>query len=188
MTASLKRCLIAALLLWGLSSPSSVSSDANGRKTIGPSDVVDEFCRLDYGGVRLSSLNPRWAEYNILIQGAGDWPEEPVKIIAGFRVISARQNKSTAAVDVEYDVRGTLRGGLESDRILDDQGSEAVTFPLLRVKRSWKITAFELPPHVSVDAMRDHIRDIMHDDEKEGDSRRRDVLQRLLARLDSLGK
>lgn len=188
VSVSIKRCLISTLLLLGILAPSSVSSDAPGRKTTDPAGVVNEFCRFDFDGVRLNSLNPHWKEYKNLVQGDGDWPEEPVTIIAGFRVTSTRQKKDTATVEVEYDVQGTLEGALESDRIFDDHRSEAVTFPLSRAKRSWKIKPFELPPHVSVDAMRDHIRDIMRDDEKEGNSRRRDVLQRLLARLDTLGK
>ncbi len=121
-----------------------------------------------------------------LIGGEGDWREEPVKIVAAFRIGSVQRTKDTASVEVEYNLRGSLTGALETDQLVVENGSETVKFPLFRVRGAWKIKPFELAPHVSVDALRKHVRGIMESDEKMGDVRRRETLQKLLAKLGSL--
>jgi hypothetical protein len=175
--------VIAAALL----SPFSLPSRSAKPKPPGPAQTVDKFCRLDFDGVRLSSTHPSTAEFARLIGGEGDWPDEPVKIVAAFRLLSVRENQDAAAVKVEYKLSGQLRGALEADRMSLERRSENVEFLLFRTEGLWKVKVFDLPPHVSTPALRDHIRDVMKDDEKQGDSHRRDLLQRLLLRLGSTG-
>jgi hypothetical protein len=151
-----------------------------------PRETVNRFCELDLGGVRLDSTNPHRSELSTLVVRKGDWPEEPVRIVTAFRVVSVQSHGGTALVGVEYQSLGSLGGALESDRLVREDTPETVKFPLLLVHGSWKIKPFELPPHVSAEVLRDHVRNIMDSDEKAGDTHRREILQRLLVRLGSL--
>jgi len=151
-----------------------------------PRETVNRFCDLDLGGVRLDSTHPGRSEFSALLVKNGDWPEEPVRIVAAFRIVSVQSHGETALVEVEYQSLGSLRGALESDHLVREDTPETVKFPLLRVHGSWRIKAFELPPHVSTEVLRKHVRSILDSDEKAGDSRRREVLQRLLVQLGSL--
>jgi len=175
------------LVATALLSPFSLPSRSSKPKPLGPAQTVDKFCRLDFDGVRLNSTHPGTAEFARLIGGEGDWPEEPVKIVAAFHLLSVRENQDAAAVKVEYKLSGQLRGALEADRMTLERSSEKIEFRLFRTEGLWKVKVFDLPPHVSSQALRDHIRDVMKDDEKQGDSHRRDLLQRLLLRLGSTG-
>jgi len=178
---------LAFLVATALLSPLSLPFRSSQPKPLGARQTVDSFCRLDFDGVRLSSTHPSTAEFARLVGGEGDWPDEPVKIVAAFHLLSVQENQDAAAVNVEYKLSGQLRGALEADRMTLERSSEKIEFRLFRTEGLWKVKVFDLPPHVSSQALRDHIRDVMKDDEKQGDSHRRDLLQRLLLRLGSTG-
>jgi hypothetical protein len=175
------RILLLSLLL----ALCTLDGAANGKK-LGPQEAVTDFCRFDLSGVRLDSTNPHQSEFAALIHGEGDWPEEPVEIVRDFRVVSVHGAQTVATVAVEFEVRGSLRGALETDQLSIRQDTETVEFPLLRVHGSWKIKPFDLPPHVSIQTIQRHVRDIMESDEKNGQGRRHEMLERLLAKLQSL--
>jgi hypothetical protein len=153
-----------------------------------PEVVVGRFCRLDFEGVSLASANPLSHEFAELVSGDEEWPSEPIEIVRAFHVGSSKIHKETAAVTVRYDLLGNLSGALESDKLVVADGTETVAFPLIREGGRWKVKVFNLPPHVSVGALRKHIQGVMEDDEKRGDSHRTAILEALIAKLDALSK
>ncbi len=167
--------------------PSCSAAQPSKTKLAGPAQSVRDFCRMDFDGVRLSSKHSSAAAFGRLIGGEGEWPEEPVKIVTAFHVLSVTENQDAATVRVAYKVRGQLTGALESDGLTFQRRAENIVFSLLRTDGFWKVKVFDFPPHVSSRALRDHIRDILKDDDRQGDTRRRHLLQHLISKLGSAG-
>lgn len=160
---------------------------ASAPKPSGPAQSVRDFCRMDLQGVRLTSKHPSAQKFARLLAGDGEFPEEPVKIVAAFHVLSVSETDGAATVHVTYELLGQLTGALESDGLTLQRASEDVEFSLLRADGLWKVKAFEFPPHVSARALRDHIRDVLLDDQHHGDSHRQDLLRRMMAKLETAG-
>lgn len=180
------RCVLlpAALLLL---QPCYSTALASAPKPSGPAQSVRDFCRMDFQGVRLSSRHPAAQKFARLLAEGSEFPEEPVKIVAAFHVLSVSENDDAATVRVTYDLLGELTGALESDGLTLQRTSEDVDFVLLRANGLWKVKAFDFPPHVSARALRDHIRDVLLDDQRHGDSHRQDLLRRMMAKLEPAG-
>jgi hypothetical protein len=176
--------LLTALLLL---QPCCSTALASAPKPLSPSQSVRDFCRLDFQGVRLSSKHPSAQKFAHLLAGDGEFPEEPVKIVAAYHVLAVSENDGTATVHVTYELLGQLTGALESDGITLQRASEEVEFSLLRANGLWKVKPFDFPPHVSARALRDHIRDVLLDDQHHGDSHRQDLLRRMMAKLETAG-
>lgn len=160
---------------------------ASAPKPSGPAKSVRDFCRMDLQGVRLSSQHPSAQKFALLLAGDGEFPEEPIKIVTAFHVRSVSENDDAATVHVTYDLLGQLTGALESDGLTLQRASEDVEFSLLRAGGFWKVKAFDFSPHVSKRALRDHIRDVLMDDQRHGDSHRQDLLRRMMAKLETAG-
>lgn len=160
---------------------------ASAPKPSSPFQSVRDFCRMDLQGVRLSSKHPSARKFARLLAGEGEFPEEPVKIVAAFHVLSVSETDGAATVHVTYELLGQLTGGLESDGITLQRASEDVEFSLLRADRLWRVKAFDFPPHVSARALCDHIRNVLLDDERHGDSHRQVLLRRMMAKLETAG-
>jgi len=160
---------------------------ASALRPSGPAQSVRDFCRMDLRGVRLSSKHPSAQKFARLLAADGEFPEEPVKIVAAFHVRTVSENDDAATVHVTYDLLGQLTGALESDGITLQRASEDVEFSLLRADGLWKVKAFDFPPHVSARALRYHIRDVLMDDQRHGDSHRQDLLRRMMAKLETAG-
>jgi hypothetical protein len=177
--------LPAALLL--LAWPSSLPAQAADASRLRPAELVRRFCRLDFDGVRLSSKSPSADAFARLVGGEGDWPEEPIRIVSSFRVLSVTENQDAATVRVAFELRGQLTGALESDALILRRTSENIEFSLFRADGLWKVKAFDLPPHVSARALRDHIQQILNDDQQQGDTHRQALLEKLISKLKSTG-
>ena len=167
--------------------PCYSTARASAPKPAGPARSVRDFCRMDFRGVRLSSKHPSAPKFARLLAEGGEFPEEPVKIVAAFHVLSVSENEGSATVHVTYEILGQLTGALESDGITLQRASEDVEFSLLRADGLWKVKMFDFSPHVSARALRDHIRDVLMDDQRHGDSHRQDLLRRMMAKLDTAG-
>lgn len=173
----------AVLLLW-LCPAIAAGQDApetSVRKT------VDQFCAWDFQGARLTSKHPHWKDENALLAGSQDWPEEPIDIVAGYRIGTIHTQGDHASVEVRYRLLAELRGGLEKDALESARRRQTVSLPATRVGDRWTIDAGRFPPHVSADAMRAHIAQIRQDDEQAGDHHRQDLLASLISQLGNLG-
>lgn len=171
------------LLTW----PSFSAARASDSRREGPAETVTQFCRMDFDGVRLSAKHPSAVAFAHLVGGEGGWPEEPVKIVSSFRVLSVTENLDAATVRVAYKLRGQLTGALESDGLELRRSAENIEFSLFRANGLWKVKVFDFPPHVSSRALRDHIQQILKDDEQNGDTHRQALLQNLIVKLKPAG-
>ena len=151
-----------------------------------PAVVVRKYCQLDLDGVGLDGSNPRWREFNSLVIGEEEWPDTPIVLVSGFRVATVRKDERKAIVKVSYNRVGRLEGDAESDELVAESRLEMFEFHLLKTSTGWKIPMQDLPPHVSVQALRTHIVKLLNQDAQNGDVSRKAVLGRLISRLDSL--
>src|SRR5947209_13844811 len=88
---NLRRALLLVALLALIS---SLGWAENSRK-LTPAETVSRFCGFDFDGVRLDSTNPHQPEFAKLVAQEGDWPEEPVRVVAGFHLSSVRRARNT---------------------------------------------------------------------------------------------
>ena len=156
------------------------------RQTDDPATIVRRFCQLELEGVRLDSANPRWTEFSRFVIGEEEWPDNQIVVVSGFHVATVRQDQRKAIVRVSYDRVGRLEGGFESDEFVVESKSETFEFHLLKTSRGWKMPMQDLPPHVSVQALRAHIVKLLDQDAQNGDVSRKVVLEHLISRLDAL--
>ncbi len=128
----------------------------------GPQEVVAEFCKQDLLGARIvSGGQGKIADY----VGWGPEPDwSKVFVIAGYRVSPSKRLGEMAEVKVTYEVRGVLEGrrwqswsegkGRRRRLVLPTE----VTFRLASTPRgNWVIIEPQLPPHISLAYVGEHI-------------------------------
>ena len=180
------RCVL-PLAVFVVLPPAFSAAQTPVARSSAPAQSVRDFCRMDFDGVRLTSKHTSAAAFSGLITGAGEFPEEPIRIVAAFHVVSVTEHQDAAIVRVAYRLAGRLEGALETDGLALERSSEHVDFSMLRADGFWKVKVFDFPPHVSARALRDHIRDVLEDDQRHGDNHRRDLLQRMMTKLETAG-
>jgi hypothetical protein len=183
LTAARLAAIVVALLLV-LASRSIAAQDVQDAEI---RKAVDQFCAWDFDGARLTSRNPHYEDAVSLLHGRGAWPEEPITIASSYRITAVHSKGDHGKVAVQYRLLAELQGGLETHGLVASRRRQTIWLPVSRDDANWKIDASELPPHVSVDAMRSHIAQIRRDDEETGDHHRRELLGTLISELGELG-
>ncbi len=126
-----------------------------------PQAVVKRYCKLDFGGSRLSSNGFQ------TMAGLYDWEGEPgwdeSIVIKSFAVKGQKIDGRHAVVSVEYIQVGTLGG----ESFESSQKVEEITFKLIKKGGRWRITSPIIPPHVSVLATQRHVEGLVRDEGEE---------------------
>jgi len=130
-----------------------------------PRGVVEEFCRLDAAGGRLSSVG--YESFLPLVA----WPAEPgwdaVVVIRGLRTSRAVLDPSgrEAAVTVVYDVVGVIGGdswypfdSIQAGTDLHKVATPEIVFKLRRDAERWKLVGPLIHPRVQLAYMTAEIR------------------------------
>lgn len=112
-----------------------------------PASVVQEYCRLDLKGARLSSQNPDNERVSALVT----WLIEPgwdtSVVVRTFEIVSTSLGPSKSSVTVRYIVLGNMFGAKITQ---SRQHEELVTFVLTKSRDLWRIERPLIAPHVSV--------------------------------------
>lgn len=150
----------------------------SGENVLHPRDIVEKYCRFDFEGGRLTSET--WS------QGAPfvTWEEEAgwdtIVVVAGFEVVSVKEETNTAFVAVNFSVRGRLE---TAERFVEENRTETVTFQLRQTDKGWRIESPLIAPHVSARRITQHLNNLIG---VEKDPSRRARLQVVLEQLEKL--
>jgi hypothetical protein len=143
----MKRWFGVFFMLCYVTIPQAATSSTPGGASA--SDVVREYCHLDFEGTRLSSNNPDAAKYDGLVV----WPNEPgwdgAVVVKDFAITRFWFERSQSFVTVQYFVLGNMA---DTEVTATRQHKELVTFVLTRSGDTWKIAHPLIPPHISVHA------------------------------------
>jgi hypothetical protein len=149
--------------------------------------AVDQFCAWDSDGARLSSKHPHWKDEEALLADSPAWPEEPIDLVAGYRIGTITTDGERRRVEVQYRLLAEIRGGLERNGFTTARRRQTVWLPLVQAGSQWKIDASALAPHVSPEAMSRYVEQIRKDDEEAGDHHRQELLTTLIAEIRRTG-
>jgi hypothetical protein len=109
--------------------------------------VLADFCTLDFDGARLSSTT--WKQVAPLVS----WQDEPgwdaVKLVEGFTLGAPQANGNRIEIPVFYEIVGTATGP-QVNRF--GKQLETVNFELEAVAGGWKVIGPVVQPHVSLAA------------------------------------
>ena len=113
------------------------------------------FVNADFKGCALGyDIVCKWAD----IQKYTIWEDAPgwdtFTIVKEFNVIPISQNSTTAIVKVKYKVIGILDGS----RLIKAKNNEIVNYKLIKVNNLWKIDGPQLPPHVGIKIVIEHLK------------------------------
>lgn len=137
-------------------------------REVSPASVVQEYCRLDFGGARLSSQNPNLDKIFALVT----WPDEPgwdsAVVVKKYTVVRTVPGHLTSSVTVRYSVLGEMNG---VEVVASPKHREFVTFVLSKTGKPWKIKRPVIPPHISVHAAISLLNDLL-EIEKDPERRR----------------
>ncbi len=143
----------------------------------GPKAVVEEYCKLDFDGARLSASAPGYQRIYTLVS----WETEPGwdqnLLVSSFVVGGGVTTGRRVLVPVTYEVVARSAG---DDPIQIAKTEERADFVLVYRGSAWVIDEGQIPPHVSVPAEIKHLESLVRD---EADPARRDVLVRDIGRL-----
>lgn len=147
MGTGMRRCgLLCTILLTCASSFAQFPLGGAGRQSETSRTVVNNYCRMDYAGVRLAKDS--WPRLKPLTA----WKENPdwngFTIVSQYDILAADQGLRSATVSVQYAVLGRFEIGLG---YLAEPGSEVVSFRLKEVDSAWKIEDQDpaINPHIS---------------------------------------
>jgi hypothetical protein len=144
-----------------------------------PASVVQEYCRLDFEGARLSSQNPDNERISELVT----WHIEPgwdtSVVIRTFEIVSTSLGPRKSSVTVRYIVLGNMFGAKITP---PRQHEELVTFVLTKSRNAWRIERPLIVPHASVPATISETNSLLID-EKDPEQ-----IKRLKAAVDVLTK
>ena len=134
-----------------------------------PQKVVEEYCRLDLEGARMSSST--WAK----VKGLVAWEEEPgwdvVVIVATYRLGKPRMLGDEVHVPVTFNVLAKFEG----DGPLElAERRERIDYELERQTNRWVIRGPIHPPYVSIATEVRSLRSL-YDEEPEGTERKRNL-------------
>lgn len=108
---------------------------------------MEEYCRLDRNGARLSSDTADSER----IAKLATWPIEPgwdsLVAIRAFELVSVTQKPKYSIVVVRYTVLGSMFGATVTPA---RKRTELVRFVLVPAFHGWQIQRPMIPPHVSV--------------------------------------
>jgi hypothetical protein len=115
---------------------------------VSPTSVVQDYCKLDQAGARLSSQDPNNQKIFALVS----WLEEPgwdsVVVIKSCEIFPSKWGQPTSRVALRYVLLGEMTGtNITAYRPHD----EFVTFVLDKSGDTWKIKRPLIPPHISVE-------------------------------------
>jgi hypothetical protein len=146
---------------------------------VSPTSVIQEYCRLDSEGARLSSQNPLSDKISAMVT----WPIEPgwdtIVVVGNFEVVGSHSGPRKSSVTVRYTVLGNMFGAKVT---ASQQHKELVTFTLTKSKDGWRIVRPLIAPHVSVAAATSVLNSLLVD-EKDPEQ-----IKRLHAGIDVLTK
>jgi hypothetical protein len=122
-------------------------------------NTVEEYCRLDYEGARISSRNKellrRYFELTTWQVEPG-WDESA--IVSSYSVGPPRGAGDKADIDVAYSVVGLFLGG---EYVTVASVQETNKYSLAWNGTSWQITGGRIPPHVSVPTFKHHLQNLI---------------------------
>lgn len=186
---------IAVLLLLGVSLQGQISqlyaSDAQPtQKEVAaypatPEGVVEAFVKADFNGIG-AGWSGAWSE----IQRYTTWLDSPGwdigNIVADFKITKIRKKSDTADVKVEYKSIGDL--SFEDVPIFNEaKTNEVVLYKLIKKNNWWKIESPQLPPHVGVKKVIEHLKLISEEEKNPQNIKKiRQVLRNIDDRLRKL--
>lgn len=134
-----------------------ITNSLNGAS---PTSVIQEYCKLDFVGARLSSQTLD----NQSITELGTWLEEPgwdsFVVIRNFEIVNSSMGKMKSSVTVRYFVLGKMFG---AKIVASRQHEELVTYVLTKSGNAWRIQHPLIAPHVSVQAAKTALMSLLPD-------------------------
>ena len=114
-----------------------------------PASVVQNYCKLDLDGARLSSQNPQSDK----IASLATWPIEPAwdtsVVVSNCQTISTSLGLKRSSVTVRYLLLGSMFG---AQITRSQKRKELVKFVLTKSRDGWLIEHPLIAPHISVSA------------------------------------
>lgn len=142
-----------------------VTTCIHGEVTVPPQAVVEKYCSLDGHGANFSASNPNAKAIVDLLIYEDEAGYDTSVVIRSYRIGKVSAGKENADVEVIYAVLGTLAGGSRAKR---STHSEAVTFHLTLVGKSWKIDGLRISPHITQTWILSKLHHSLAADEKAG--------------------
>ncbi len=156
------RHILNAILCLGLVLVPCGSGALTGDITHDPADVVKQYAKLDFKGVRLEAASGEVLRPYIA------WTEEPVwgtvVVVNGYDVLDHTKdweivNMSEVVIPVDYRVLGTMYW--ETVFFLRKPQVERVRFRVKGTSYRWRLFEPQMPPHVGVTRMVRFVRHAM---------------------------